>query len=385
MKVLTLKKSDGKEINNLYQPTANFPLESYDKIQLLHCIYPGNNKFLPILLKEMFALLKKNGELIITGFDKDELEKTLWWLFRRQYEIIDHNSNKDKNVLIIKKKVSLPKRNDGIDHWTFGMVTNGERKDFIQKSIQSIRNLKIPNYEIIICGFYEGEISRDIHYIPFTQRDEKGWITRKKNLIAENAKYTNLCVFHDRIVFNKDWYKGMKKYGNNFEVLTCVQKIADGTRVGDWVGLNKPFRRAGIAYIIDELDYRDWDKLVYIGGMLMIIKKYIWEKIPWNEALYWRQAEDIEYSYRLTEQGYLSRFNPYSSCSALSWRFGSLPRRRFPNDNRQSWYSLTNLPIRRMIRQVNYYTSRLPIISRILFLLYCRVEKTKIYNFLINH
>ena len=246
MKVLILKKSDGKKINNLYHPTANFSLESFDRIELQNCITVNNSKFLPILLKETFALLKKNGELSIIGLNADILEQNLWWLFKRQYEIVSSNFKKSRNKLVIKKIASSLKREEGIDYWTFGMITNGLRADFIKKSIQSIRDLKIPRYEILICGFYGGEKARDIRYVRFTQRDDRGWITKKKNIVAENAKYTNLCIFHDRIIFNKDWYKGMKRYGNNFEVLTCIQKIADGTRAGDWVGLNEPFKQVKV-------------------------------------------------------------------------------------------------------------------------------------------
>lgn len=385
MKVLKLRRSDRKKINNLYHPTADLPLESFDRIDLENCISPDNSRFLPILLKEAFVLLKKNGELNITGFDGEKAEKILWWLFKRQYEIINYDSKKNKKITTIKKIVSVKIPEDGIDRWTFGMVTNGERKEFIQRSIQSIRELKIPNYEIIICGFYEGEIAGDTRYIQFTQRNKEGWITRKKNIIAQNARYTNLCIFHDRIVFNKDWYKGMKRYGNNFEVLTCVQNLSAGIRTGDWVCVNETFREAGLPYKVDELDYRDWDKLVYVGGMLCIIKKYVWEKVPWNETYFWRQGEDIEYSHRLTESGFLPRLNPFSSCLSLSWKYGRLPRRKFPNSNRQLWYNLTDSPARRIIRQVNYYGSRLPMISSILRFLFPRIENSKLYSFLAHH
>lgn len=385
MKALTLKKSDGKNINNLYHPTARLKLESFDTISLEYCLNKDSNRFLPILLWETFSLLKKNGQLKVIGIDEKILEQTLWWLLKRQCEVIGNSFKKNRYELVIKKTASSVKPEEGINYWSFGMITNGVRTDFIEKSIQSIRALKISHYEIIICGSYQGKKARDIRYLPFTQRDDRGWITRKKNIIAENARFTNLCIFHDRIVFNKDWYKGMRKYGNNFQVLTCVQTTKDGARTGDWVGINEAFRKANVVYKVDELDYRDWNKFVYIGGMLTIIKKYVWEKVPWNETFYWGQAEDIEYSHRLTEQGFIPRFNPFSSCISLSWRFGKLPRRKFPNNKRQFWYNLTDAPARRMIRLVNYYSSRLPIVSNILHFIFPKITKTKIYSFLTHH
>jgi hypothetical protein len=36
--------------------------------------------------------------------------------------------------------------------FTFGIVSNGENRTFINKVIDSIENEKIPNYEIIVVG-----------------------------------------------------------------------------------------------------------------------------------------------------------------------------------------------------------------------------------------
>ena len=86
-----------------------------------------------------------------------------------------------KYFRIICKKIESTKINgDSINKWTFGIVSNGLRKDWINLTIQSIRNQKIPQYEIIICGNYTGKKETDIKYIPFKERDDKGWITKKK-------------------------------------------------------------------------------------------------------------------------------------------------------------------------------------------------------------
>lgn len=391
MKILDIGKAESKKINNLYHPTATLGLEAFEVIRISNCLDKENSRFLPILLKEAFGLLKRGGQLKIyynsstTGLSSDFVESTLWWLFKRQYDINAHILEKNTFNLTLTKKISMLKKEEGIDHWTFGMVTNGVRRNFIERSIKSIRGLKIPYYEIIICGYCPKYKGKDIRYIEFRERDDKGWVTKKKNLIAENAKYTNLCIFHDRMVFNANWYKGMKKYGNSFEVLGCVQKLESGKRVGDWISGNVPLKDPGLIYRVEEIDYRDWDKYVFIGGQLTIVKKYVWEDIPWNETLYWKEGEDIEYSYRLTERGYLPRFNPFSSCLSLSWGHGQLPRRIYPQEDSSFLHNLTDVPIRRAFRFLLYIGIKLPLIPRLISLLYPAFVNNKILKFVRSH
>src|SRR3989344_6232012 len=342
MKTKIIDKSYSKDFNNLYKATSTYNPETFDCIELQECINKENSKFIPIVLREWFALLKVKGEMKIfynpksSGIDSSSLEKTLLWLFGKNYRILSHDHVKDLVTLSLIKNASILKKEEGIDHWSFGMVTNGVRRDFIEQSIESIRNLKIPNCEIIICGTYYGEVGKDIKYIEFKKRDDLGWITKKKNLIAQKALYSNLCIFHDRIVFNKDWYVGMKKYGNEFDVISCVQKLSNGMRAGDWLTTNAQYSDPGFMYRIEELDYRDWNKYAYVSGQLTIIKKHVWKKVQWNEEIYWQQAEDIEYSSRLTDYGFIPRFNPFSSCTTLSLRFGKLPKKQFGYNNGMS-------------------------------------------------
>ena len=394
MKKLIFSKRNDKEINNLFHPTGKIKAETVDFIKASGCFTKDNARFLPIFLKECFVLLKKGGMLEfsyspeLSGLKHREVEKILWWLFKKSYDIKSHNKKTKSFILRIEKIESTLKKQTGIDCWTFGMVTNGSRPEFAKQAIESIRKLKIPHYEIIICGYYPQHEGKNIKYIEFTQRDDLGWITKKKNIIAENAKYDNLCIFHDRMVFSKNWYGGMKKYGNNFEILSCPQKLTNNSRVGDWVSTNGSSKNPGFMYKIEELDYRDWDRWVYIGGQLMIMKKYIWDPQPWNETFYWGEGEDIEYSQRLTKSGYLSRFNPFSYCLSLSWNHGRLPQRWFPdeknNTNRFSFY-LTNVPARRVTRYSLYLITRIRIFQKIIESIFPVIKKTFVYKFITSH
>ncbi len=393
MKTKIIDSSYSEDLNNLYRPTSEYSLESFDLVDLQGCFSKKNSRFLPIVLKEWFALLKVKGTMKISynlkssGITPSDLEKTLWWLFKRNYKISSQEHSGDLAALSLVKESSVLKKEDGIDHWTFGMVTNGVRRDFIGKSIESIRNLKIPNYEIIICGTYSGKIEKDMKYVEFKKRDDRGWITRKKNLIAEKAMFSNLCIFHDRIIFNKDWYTGMKKYGNNFEVLTCIQKLSDGMRAGDWLSTNAQYADPGFMYKIEELDYRDWNRYAYVAGQMTIIKKYVWEEESWNETIYWKEAEDIEYSLRLTQKGFLPRFNPFSSCLTMSWRFGKLPKKQFNYDDKKAslFFYLHDVPIRRLGRLIAYYLIKIPKANSVIRFLYPLIVNTRLYALMKEH
>ena len=112
------------------------------------------------------------------------MEKIFWWLFRRKYELIYHgkSSNSDKNIkkipklkedipiinsqdmqrFVCKKVESTKINGDSIDKWTFGIVSNGERRDWVDSCIESIRKQHIPECEIIICGTYFGDECDDL-------------------------------------------------------------------------------------------------------------------------------------------------------------------------------------------------------------------------------
>lgn len=382
-------------INQLYHPNGIFGQDSKE------CIYSRDSinatKFVPILLKEWFYLLEKDGYLVIDYqpnefCDYQKLEKTFWWLWKLKYDIVYHGSAAKFNLknltvknlsdeylrFVCKKTETTKKTGDDINKWTFGIITKGERDDWLEEIIASIRAQKIPNYEIIICGTYRDRKEKDFKYIPFTGRDDRGWITKKKNLIVREARFENLCIIHDRIVLDRDWFKGMKKYGNSFEVLCNKQILKDkGIRVGDWLTygygtLDSPFG-------ISQLNYDDWDNFVYMGGQLSILKKSIWEKCPWNETRYWGE-EDVELSFRFRDCGFLIRFNEYSSCSALAWRFGNLPTKYY--------FSQGLLPrdmlVRRFLRFLNRLLFSAPLLKRVTSPMVEKIVRSKIYNLVIH-
>ena len=215
--------------------------------------------------------------------------------------------------------------------FTFGIITNGSNDNFINIIIDSIEQNNIPNYEIIIVG--NSNVNRENTTILFFDESiKKAWITRKKNIIVENAKYENLVLLHDYVRFNSDWYDGFLKYGNDFD--WCITRIltVDGSRFRDYTlfpykvdYLNIDYSCADInSYFYnncllpyDFINNAKVNKYMYISGTYFVIKRNIALKHKLDENLLHDRGEDVEYSKRLNDNNIIIKCNQYSSVSFL--------------------------------------------------------------------
>jgi len=183
-------------------------------------------------------------------------------------------------------------------NWTFGIITAGNNFDKLSKICDSIYSQQIPKeqYEIIIVGGEPIDLANVIH-IPFDESKKHKWITKKKNLIAENAKFNNLCIMHDYIILDTDWYKHFEDFGDDWDV--CMNSVvnADGQRFRDWVTWEQWCKENHMIY----LDYNDRSRTneMYISGAYFCVKKEFLLTNPLDENLCWGQGEDVEWSNRI--------------------------------------------------------------------------------------
>lgn len=239
--------------------------------------------------------------------------------------------------------------------FSFGIITNESSCHFLDIIIDSIELQNIPNYEIIIIGNVN-IIRNNTTVIPFDESIYPGWITKKKNIITQNAKYENIVYMHDYVKLDNEWYNGFLLYGNEFDTISNKILNMKGERFRDLV-INKSFWEGKILLncrrnrvIISGLD--EWEKngneidgneidgneilldytidpllfqsYIYISGTYWVAKKYVMNEFPLNENLLHGQSEDVDWTQNVREK-YLFSFNIHSTCRLLREKKMSKP------------------------------------------------------------
>lgn len=227
-------------------------------------------------------------------------------------------------------------------NFTFGIITTGDRTNRVANIIQTIYQQMMDEFEIIVVGGYgvEGDY---IKYIEFNETTKPKWITKKKNLITENATYENIVYMHDYFYLLPNWYRGFREFGNDWDI--CMTKIfnIDGSRFRDWCvwydrnlsnhpGHNR--KQGAKSNIIDRVlvpyDYTNTNTM-YISGGYWVAKKYVMEECPLNEEKIWGQGEDLEWSEKvLLDKQYRYKMNTHSAVKLLKQK--DVCARNYPKD-----------------------------------------------------
>ena len=228
--------------------------------------------------------------------------------------------------------------------FTFGIITDGTVDSRINTIIDSIEANAIPTYEIIVVG-NSGVQRRRTRVIPFDETQRRGcWITRKKNVIIEQAQYEHVVFLHDYICLDREWYAGFVRFLSESGDITpsggvydwCVSPIEnmDGSRYRDYTLFPHKYNRDYDFYIgnageIDPyfehhclLPYTfantpEMNRYMYISGSYFIMRRDVARENPLDETLLAFQGEDAELSSRLHQKGILIKCNPYSTVRFL--------------------------------------------------------------------
>ena len=107
------------EINQLYHPTGDVEQDSQDIVYSFGNL--NTTKFVPLLLKEWFYLVKKDGYLVIDYLPNktcnfQKLEEHMWWLWKGKYDIVYHgkvehrtkNTEQSEIIKFVKNAPSQP-------------------------------------------------------------------------------------------------------------------------------------------------------------------------------------------------------------------------------------------------------------------------------------
>jgi hypothetical protein len=226
---------------------------------------------------------------------------------------------------------------------TFGIVTYSghdgtDNLPRVNQIIDAIEQEEIPEYEIIIVGDYAGSRNKT-RVVKFDETVKRGWITRKKNIITEEAKHDIIVYTHDYIRPVRGFYKGWLKFGDDWDIAMNVVKNYNGARYRDWVVLDDPRVKPGWVQkepwcppegkiregksFFPSYDYKD-TKYMYISGGYWVAKKHVMQEEPLNEDVVWGQAEDVEWSDRIREK-YKYVMNTHSAVQLDHYKDPILP------------------------------------------------------------
>jgi hypothetical protein len=227
-------------------------------------------------------------------------------------------------------------------NWTFGICAGNLSLTEVGQIYWSIcheanRNMNpVDTYEILFIGKQpeNGHWGEFCRWIDFDETQKaKPWITRKKNIIAQEARFENIVFMHDYFRLGHDWFEGWEYFGNKFDVACNCIMTAEGYRHSDWVvdplllwsikpELKDKFWDVSLRY--EEDRYTTYQ---YISGGYWVAKKQFMLDNPLDETLVWGEYEDIEWSRRVRVKTQF-KFNPYSFVKITKpgkWAPGMLP------------------------------------------------------------
>lgn len=270
----------------------------------------NSNAFAEIVLHQCLKLVKvgchveatiqDNQHLTAFGF-KSLLEK----LFPSQFAWLEQGKRGANYHILHFRRRAAGHRAYTAPHngWTFGMLTTGTRLPNVERFIDSIEAHCPEPYEILLVSPVDlGEIGRrrNVRVLRFIERDDLGWITRKKNLIASKAKYSDILICHDRFWLDAEFVQNFEDWGYAYGLGAVRVRLTDGSRGLDWAVVssqNHVWSAGGL------LDYRAYSQYAYNPGGATVVRKTFWRDFPWNENLFWNEHEDVELCRRVQRAG----------------------------------------------------------------------------------
>ena len=186
---------------------------------------------------------------------------------------------------------------------SFAIVTDGNSNHHLQNTVNSIIDLKLESFEIVIVGQSEFP-GPFVKCVAFDASD--GSITRKKNLAVSQSTGEIVVILHDYMKLNQDWTRSNVEAFSKatWDVAMCRITNLDGTRFRDWtlwaansVGISRWFIRTSqnlVPYTTKNLT-----RFMYVSGSVMIVRREFMLDNPLDENIGWGQMEDVEWSLRV--------------------------------------------------------------------------------------
>jgi hypothetical protein len=230
--------------------------------------------------------------------------------------------------------------------WTFGILTSGPSENAC-RMVREIRDLGLPDYEILICGPDPGPLPPDapVRRFDLDPPEPRGWITRKKNQMAEQAQHENLCLLHDRFVIPTNFVSANRRMGATQGITTFPTLFRPEPsksvffRYVDYQ-CTRPTARTFLASIrlvnfrLDQFcypQYNDWREGCHINGGAYIARRALWQAVPQDETLYHGDWEDVLHGIACHRYGIPQRVNPHAIFESVYAHHAPLNRFTLPH------------------------------------------------------
>lgn len=312
------------------------------------CFYgvQGDSPLAPLLLWDA-AHFMEVGQMITIVEDTP----MAFYLDREYFAQAFKQVVKTPTKAVYAKVAKLPaETDDDLDSWTFGIPVGPEDATVLNAIVKRILEIDIPNKEIVLCGrpganfayFDQVRIVGEDITAPPVQ------ICKKKNRLAQEAKYNNLVILHDRVFLPKHFGEMVRRFGPRYPFMTLQSMFFDNRlsmnprRYSDYgmamseigQGLKGLHRRSGEAVTIAPAVFAEVERTgfcfaspmrynidaSYPTGSMYICRKEVWNSNPLDESLLWVEFEDVEQGLRLSKSGVPSRVNPFGITQTVTTR-----------------------------------------------------------------
>ncbi len=253
---------------------------------------------------------------------------------------------RDSQQVILRKTAPLLAEQDaGLTRWSFCIPTGPGDATGLNAVVKRILELDIPEKEILLCGrpdktfqYFDKVriVGEDIPAPPV-------WITRKKNVLAREARFENLCILHDRVFLPLNFMEAVRKFGDYYPFAAfqslwfddllnlipvrysdygCASESHMANAVIAAKGNKVSLFAASLFPEIEKQNFKNGNPLrnhpgSYLTGSLYITKRQVWLHTPQDEDLFWAEFEDIEHAKRCEQEGIPHRIIPGAFTQSL--------------------------------------------------------------------
>lgn len=298
----------------------------------------------PLILWDLVHAMPVDGTLTLLG-DTASVSYIERSYFKNALQLVESAPMRK----VFRKVKPLPAEADeGLDAWTFGIPVGPEDATLLNRTVERILQLDVPQKEIVLCGrpganfkYFDQVriVGEDITAPPVK-------ICAKKNRLVAEASHPNVCIIHDRVFLPTNFGEAVRSFGD-FYPLTAFQSLWFDDRFnmvprrysdfgvshrakanpGKGIPRNNdvdhpsvfapgvlPLTEMSGFYVANVLRHSHG---VYPTGSLYLCKRSVWRAFPQNENLHWIEFEDLEHAYRANDGGVPSVINPYAVTQTL--------------------------------------------------------------------